>query len=111
MAPGGSHPLHEDQGGNRSIESPRDGHQTLLWTQHAEQRINERRLTRDEVEQAIREGHSDRAPNRGDADWRIHGTRADGRTFAVIYDNPVNGDRTAVEIVSVWPLRRVRRRS
>jgi hypothetical protein len=81
----------------------------FIWTRHAERRLRERRLTRAEVELAIRKGHSDRLPNRGDADWRVYGSRADGRSFVVIYDNPVKRDRTAVEIVSVWPLRRARR--
>lgn len=77
----------------------------FLWRLHAEQRLHERGLTRAEVEQTIRDGHDERQPNDGDADWRIYGIRADGRHYVVIYDNPVNRDRAAVEIVSVWTLR------
>jgi len=81
----------------------------FIWTEHAERRLRQRRLTRAEVEQAIRDRHGERQINRGDADWRIHGSRADGRRFAVIYDNPVKGDRRTVRIVSAWPLRRAKR--
>lgn len=77
----------------------------FVWTDHAELRLEERGLTRTEVEDAIREGHSIREVNRGDADWRVYGMRPDGRRFAVVYDNPNRGDANAVCIVSVWVLR------
>jgi hypothetical protein len=75
------------------------------WTQHAEQRLGERHLTRGEVEQAIRDGHTGRQINAGSADWRVHGTRADGKSFAAIYNNPVDGDTGSARIVSAWPVR------
>jgi hypothetical protein len=59
----------------------------------------------EEVEEVIREGHGARALNRGEADWRLYGERADGRRFAVVYDHPVLGDRAAARIVSFWVLR------
>lgn len=82
----------------------------FVWTDHAELRLGERGLTRHEVEEAIREGHSIREVNRGDADWRVYGARSDGRKFAVVYDNPVRGDASAVRVVSAWPLRGNKRR-
>jgi hypothetical protein len=78
----------------------------FTWTTHAEERLHERHLTRREVEQAIRDGHGDRQVNVGDADWRVQGIRGDGKTFAVVYDNPVKHDPNAARIVSAWPLRR-----
>jgi hypothetical protein len=77
----------------------------FIWTDHAEQRLSERGLARPEVERAISEQHDTREVNQGEADWRLYGTRADGRGFAVIYDYPVGGDESAVRIVSVWTLR------
>jgi hypothetical protein len=75
------------------------------WTHHAELRLGERQLTRGEVEQAIRDGHGDRQINAGRADWRVHGIRSDEKSFAVIYDSPVEGDSSSARIVSAWPLR------
>lgn len=77
----------------------------FIWTDHAELRLGERGLTRSEVEDAIREGHPIREVNRGDADWRVYGVRSDRRKFAIIYDNPVQGDADVACVVSVWPLR------
>jgi len=74
------------------------------WTQHAEQRLCERHLGRDEVERAIRDRHAGRQINAGSADWRVHGTRSDGKRFAVVYDNPAD-DAGAVRIISAWPVR------
>jgi hypothetical protein len=81
----------------------------FIWTEHAEQRLAERGLTRVDVERAIREGHDARRINTGDADWRVHGIRPDEREFEVVYDHPIGGDRTAARIVSAWPLRKPRR--
>jgi hypothetical protein len=75
------------------------------WTEHAEQRLGERGLARDAVERAIGDGHADRQINTGSADWRVHGTRSDGKGFAVVYNNPVDGDAGAVRILSAWPMR------
>jgi len=77
----------------------------FIWTDHAELRLGERGLTRSEVEDAIREGHPIREVNRRDADWRVYGMRSDRRKFAIIYDNPVQGDADVARVVSVWPLR------
>lgn len=77
----------------------------FIWTDHAELRLGQRGLTRFEVEEAVREGHEIRETNRGDADWRVYGTRSDGRRFAVVYDSPVRGDASAACVVSAWPLR------
>lgn len=77
----------------------------IYWTSHALQRLEERGLTSEEVEDVIRTKHPFRAENRGEADWRLYGLRSDSRQFAVVYDHPAAGDRDAVRIVSVWVLR------
>ena len=76
----------------------------FIWTKHAEERLHDRKLTKDLVEQAIREGHPMRQTNKGDADWRL----VFGR-FVVIYDHPDGEDIDAVRIVSLWTRRRGRR--
>lgn len=81
------------------------GIERFVWTEHAEMRLGERGLTHFEVEEAIREGHDLREPNQGDADWRVYSVRSDRRRFAVIYDNPSQGDARTARVVSVWPLR------
>jgi len=80
----------------------------FIWTDHAELRLAQRGLTTHEVEEAIRDLHQDRQANKGDADWRVEGTRADGRRFAVIYDCPASGSDNAARVVSVWILRGAR---
>ena len=77
----------------------------FLWTDHADQRLRQRGLTRFEVEEAVQGGHDARKANRGAGDWRVHGERADGRRFAVIYDHPAGRDERAARIITVWPLR------
>jgi hypothetical protein len=73
----------------------------FIWTQHAEERLRDRNLAKDLVEQAIREGHPMRQINKGEADWRL----VLGR-FVVIYDHPDGDDIDAVRVVSVWTRRR-----
>ena len=75
----------------------------FVWTEHAEERLRDRKLTKDLVEHAIREGHPMRETNEGEADWII-----DTGLFAVVYDHPDWGDLGAVRIVSVWTERRRR---
>jgi hypothetical protein len=77
----------------------------IYWTCHALERVAQRGMMREEVEEVIRQGHVVRALNRGEADWRLYGARPDGRGFAVIYDHPVLGDPAAARVVSVWVLR------
>jgi hypothetical protein len=74
----------------------------FIWTTHAEDKCARRLLDGSELERAIRDGHSDRQINRGDADWRIYGLLADGRRFVVAYDHPHGADYAAVRIVSAW---------
>lgn len=81
----------------------------ITWTDHAELRLGERGLTRFEVEEAVRDSDDGREANRGDADWRIEGVRADGRKFVVVYDCPIKGDESVACVVSAWPSRRARR--
>ena len=81
----------------------------IIWTDHAELRLGQRGLTRFEVEAAVRDTDDVREVNRGDADWRIEGVRADGRKFVVVYDCPVDGEENVACVVSAWPLRKTRR--
>jgi hypothetical protein len=74
----------------------------FVWTTHAERRRARRLLDRSALEQAIRDGHSERAINRGEADWLIESLLPDGRRFSVVYDHPYCADRTTVLIVTVW---------
>jgi hypothetical protein len=76
-----------------------------VWTAHARHRIQQRRLDRQEVEQAISQGHEAREVNDGRAQWLVRGTTADGTLFEAIYDHPHGGDVNTVRIVSVWRLR------
>jgi hypothetical protein len=83
----------------------------LVWTEHAQTRLRERRLDAGEieeaiksVEEAIKSGHADREVNDGRAEWLIGGATADGTTFEAIYDHPHGEDEAAVRIVSVWRL-------
>lgn len=76
----------------------------FVWTAHARQRIQQRRLDRHEVEQAISQGHDSREVNDGRAQWLVRGTTADGTAFEVIYDHPHGGDVDTARIVSVWRL-------
>jgi hypothetical protein len=73
----------------------------FAWTEHAEERLDDRKLTKKLVEQAIREGHPMRQANKGEADWRL----VCGR-FVVIYDYSDGEDIDTVRIVSVWVRRR-----
>lgn len=54
----------------------------------------------------VRQGHTSREVNRGDANWRVYGTRSDAQRFAVIYDHPALGDAALARIVSVWLVRK-----
>ncbi len=76
----------------------------FVWTTHAEERLRERKLTKDLVEQAIRDGHPMRETNVGEADWRV----VSGQ-FVVIYDHPHREDIDAICVVSVWTKPRKRR--
>ncbi len=69
------------------------------------ERLTERGLTRNAVEQAVREQHPIREANGGEADWRI-----DAGRFFVLYDYPDAGDMDAIRIITAWPKRRKRRR-
>jgi hypothetical protein len=85
-----------------SIESPRVAIKHFVWTAHAGLRLNQRRLSRSEVEQAIRETHAERQPNDGRADWLIACTTTLGVHFEAVYDHPVGGDDATARVVSAW---------
>jgi hypothetical protein len=76
----------------------------FVWTEHAETRLLQRQLDAAEIEQAIKERHSDREANDGRAEWLVRGQTADGTVFEAIYDHPHGHDEGAVRIVSVWRL-------
>ncbi len=73
----------------------------LIWTTHALERLNERGLSRDEIERTVRRLHPHRRPNEGEADWRI-----DTRRFVVLYDHIDQNDLDAGRIVTAWGKRR-----
>lgn len=74
----------------------------FVWTAHALLRLDQRQLSRDEVERAIREGHDAREVNDGRAQWLVRGRTADGGAFEAIYDHPHGDDSATARIVSVW---------
>jgi hypothetical protein len=74
----------------------------FLWTAHALLRLDQRQLSRSDVEQAIRDNHGERLANDGQADWLIASTTALGAHFEAIYDHPVAGDQHTARIVSAW---------
>jgi hypothetical protein len=74
----------------------------FVWTAHAELRLAQRHLSREEVEGAIGSGHDAREVNDGRAQWLVRGTTSDGEPFEAIYDHPHGSDLGAVRIVSVW---------
>jgi hypothetical protein len=76
----------------------------FVWTEHAEDRLRQRRLDTADVEEAIKERHAEREVNDGRAEWLVTGETADGTAFEAIYDHPHGDDETAVRIVSVWRL-------
>lgn len=76
----------------------------FVWTDHAEMRLGQRRLSAADIEQAIRVGHVNRQTNDGRAEWLVTGKTADGTAFEAIYDHPHVDDEGAVRIVSVWRL-------
>lgn len=76
----------------------------FVWTVHAKDRLGERRLDATDVEEAIRERHSERKANDGRAEWLVGGQTSGGVAFEAIYDHPHRNDDSAVRIVSVWRL-------
>jgi hypothetical protein len=73
----------------------------FIWTTHAEDRLDDRHLTRGEVERAIRDGRGDRQFNYGKADWLLAGITT-GISFEAVYDNPAHGQPATARVVSVW---------
>lgn len=78
---------------------------TFVWTAHALERLPERGLSGNEIEQAVRRLHPLRQPNEGEADWRI-----DTGRFVVLYDHPDQNDLDVVRIVTTWRKRRKAKR-
>ena len=85
-----------------SIESRHVAIEHFVWTAHAALQLSQRRLSRSEVEQAIRETHAERRPNDGRADWLIACTTTLGVHFEAVYDHPVAGDEATARVVSAW---------
>lgn len=76
----------------------------FVWTEHAEDRLRQRRLDASDVEEAIKDRHAERKVNDGRAEWLVGGVTPDGVAFEAIYDHPHGDDEGAVRIVSVWRL-------
>jgi len=66
--------------------------------------MRERGLHTDEIELMIEQHHSERAINRGRAQWRVVAVTPDRKKIVVIYDHPHGNDTGAARIVSAWPL-------
>jgi len=81
----------------------------FIWTLHAEDRAVERGLSHLDVEEVVSDGHRARQTNKGLGDWRVYGTRSDGQSFAVVYDQPVLGDDELARIVTIWRVRKAPR--
>lgn len=56
-----------------------------------------------EIETLIRLQHSERAINRGRAQWRIAGQTEGNAEVVVVYDHPHGRDARAARVVSAWP--------
>jgi Domain of unknown function (DUF4258) len=78
--------------------------QRFIWTEHAEKRLHQRQLGRDDVERAIRDGHGGRQINAGRADWLLSGKTAAGVPFEAVYDHPASSDESTARVVSAWRL-------
>lgn len=76
----------------------------FVWTEHALQRLDERGLTRFEVEEAIREGHEGREANEDGGDCLIVAKTHSGISIETVYDHPDRGDQNVARVVSVWRL-------
>ncbi len=76
----------------------------FVWTEHALLRLDQRHLTRIDVERTIREGHGERVANDGRAAWLLAGLTAYGVPFETIYDHPAGGDDSVARVVSAWRL-------
>lgn len=62
----------------RHIESDAVAIENFVWTAHALLRLDERHLSRFEIEQAIREGQDGQQANDGQADWLMEGITTSG---------------------------------
>jgi len=80
------------------------GIERFLWTDHAEQRLRQRKLSRADIEHAIRVRHAEAQINEGGADWLLAGRTAEGIPFEAVYDHPAHGSASTVRVVSVWRL-------
>ena len=74
----------------------------FIWSTHAVDRLDDRHLTRGEVERAIRDGISHRQLNYGKADWLLAGITITGISFEAVYDHPAHGQPATARVVSVW---------
>jgi hypothetical protein len=82
----------------------------IKWTTHARHRLRKRKVSKAAIEAAIRSEHAYRMRNRGEADWQVTLVSADGRRFGVVYDYPVDGDDSLAAVVTIFRIRRFRRR-
>lgn len=60
----------------------------FVWTEHAEDRLQQRRLNAVDVEKAIKTRHVEREVNDGRAEWLVGGVTPGGVAFEAIYDYP-----------------------
>ena len=54
-------------------------------------------VSRTDIEEAVLQGHGERARNPGDADWRILVGR-----LVILYNHPAREDPTTAHVVTLW---------
>jgi hypothetical protein len=69
----------------------------IRLTPHAQIQAERRRIALEAIERAVISGHSKRRRNPGPADWR-----AEVGGIVVLYDWPLEGDRNAALVRSLW---------
>jgi hypothetical protein len=79
------------------------------WTDHAYERLRERKVDEAAIKATVRSEHPFRSRNRGAADWEVIFVRQDGKRFRVLYDHPVDGDDSRARVVTILRLGRFRR--
>lgn len=69
----------------------------VQFTDHAEERIARRRLSRRQIAEVVLAEHSGRRHNPREADWIVS-----GRGVEIAYNWPDRGDETIALVVTVW---------
>jgi murein L,D-transpeptidase YafK len=74
----------------------------FVWTGHLARRLEEREVSKEEVEENISTSDELREANEeNSADWKLSWTRGDGYRVIAFYDNPAWGDERMARVVTV----------